>query len=278
MQTAPSSPIDIGTLTYNTLDSNRGNARAKRDSFPTTVTREAIEMTLELKAVARLFAVGATLLSFSVMSADHAESPGTDADPAADIADVFIFPSPESPTKLVGAITFGGRPAPRSRIDGSFYCDPDILFTFNIDRADASGNFDSIPDVQIYARFGKNPQGFCGMQLENVPGASGKFSGPIEEVFAVGSGRAFAGLRNDPFFFDFEGFSALLNTFAIPGQNGDLVSSFRLTGNQPRRDSFAGRNVSAIVFEMDLDSVAPKLASGQRPKLRAWATTSRFGG
>ena len=115
--------------------------------------------------------------------------------------------------------------------------------------------------------------------MENVPGVAASFFGPIEQVLVTTSGlRAFAGLRNDPFFFDFEGFTALLNTFAAPGQSGDLVSSFRLTGNQPRRDSFAGRNVSAIVFEMDLDTVAPKAANGTRPKIRAWATTSRFGG
>jgi hypothetical protein len=29
---------------------------------------------------------------------------------------------------------------------------------------------------------------------------------------------------------------------------------------------------------MDLDTVAPKLANGQRPKLRIWSTTSRFAG
>ena len=236
-------------------------------------------MALELKSVARLFAVGATLVSFSVMSADHAESPAADADPAADIADVYLFPSPESATKLVAAITFGGRPAPRSRIDGSFYCDPDILFTYNIDRANASGAFDSIPDIQIYARLAKNNNGQCALQLQNVPGAGGTFSGLIETVFSLGGMRAFAGLRNDPFFFDFEGFTALLNTFATPGQHGDLVSSFRLSpAGQPRRDSFAGRNASAIVFEMDLDTAAPRAANGTRPKIRVWATTSRFAG
>ena len=234
---------------------------------------------ITLKSIVRFCAVGATLSSFAVMSADHAESPGADADPAADIADVFLFPSPQSATKLVGAITFGGRPAPRSRIDGSFYCDPDILFTYNLDRADASGTFDSVPDIQIYARFARNKSGQCALQLENVPGAGGKFSGLIETVFSLGGIRAFAGLRNDPFFFDAEGLTALLNTFATPGQNGDLVSSFRLSpAGQPRRDSFAGRNVSAIVFEMDLDAIAPKAAGGTRPKLRVWATTSRFAG
>ena len=236
-------------------------------------------MTLRRKSAVWLFAAAATVASFAVMSADHADAPGTSGDFAADIADVFLFPSPESATKLVGAITFGGRPAPRSRIDGTFYCDPDVLYTYNIDRADAFGNFDSIPEVQVFVRFGKNSQGQCGLQLENVPGAGGRFSGPIEQVFFTNSGiRAFAGLRNDPFFFDFEGFTALLGTFAQPGQNGDLVAAFRLAGNQPRRDSFVGRNASAIVFEMDLESVAPKAASGLRPKIRVWATTGRIAG
>jgi len=236
-------------------------------------------MMLELKSAARLFVATATLASFAVMSADHADGPGPAADFAADIADVFLFPSPEAPTRLVAAITFGGRPAPRSRIDGVFYCDPDVLYTFNIDRADASGSFDSVPDLQINIRFGKNGGGQCGLQLENVPGVAGKFSGPIEQVLSTNGGiRAFAGLRNDPFFFDFEGFTALLGSFAAPGQHGDLVGAFRLAGNQPRRDSFVGRNASAIVFEMDLEAVAPKAPGGLRPKIRAWATTGRIAG
>jgi len=233
---------------------------------------------MRARTVSRLLAIFASAFSISAMPADHAESPATDADTAADIADVFIFASPDA-TKLVGAITFGGRPAPRSRIDGSFYCDPDVLYTYNIDRADASGSFDNVADFKVLIRFGKNRAGQCGIQLESVPGTSQTISGPIELELPGSNGlRAFAGLRNDPFFFDFEGFSALLNTFATPGQHGDLVSSFRLGGGQPRRDSFAFRNVSAIVFEMNIDTVAPRSAGGTRPKVRVWATTSRFAG
>jgi Domain of unknown function (DUF4331) len=207
---------------------------------------------LKLPGTLRTLA-GVCVLAVSavVMSADHAESPGTDADPAADLADIFIFPSPESATKTVAAITFGGRPAPRSRIDGKFFCDTKVLYTFNIDRADAAGNFDNIPDVEILARFGTDKDGNCGLQLENVPGAGGTYSGKIESVFASSNGmKGFAGLRNDPFFFDAEGYAALVASFANPGQNGDVAGAFRLTGNQVRRDSFAFRNVSAIVFEM----------------------------
>ena len=69
--------------------------------------------------------------------------------------------------------------------------------------------------------------------------------------------------------------TALFGTFAAPGQNGNLLTSFGI-GTRPRRDSFAGRNASAIVFEMNLDVVAPRSANGARPKLRAWGTTGRL--
>lgn len=223
----------------------------------------------------RALAAMAVLVSAAVMSADHAESPGADADPAADLADVFIFPSPETTNRTVAAITFGGRSAPRSRIDGSFYCDPNVLYTLHIDRADAAGNFDSVPEIEIYARFAKDSGGACGLQLQNVPGAGGTFSGAVDGVFTSPSGlKAFAGLRNDPFFFDAEGYAALAASFAGAGQSGDVVGAFRLAGGQARRDSFAFRNVSTIVFEMNNDTLSPA-GSGARPKIRVWATTGR---
>lgn len=226
------------------------------------------------RAAALCLAVAA---SVSVMSADHAESPGADADPSADLADIFIFPSPQSATRTVAAITFGGRPAPRSRIDGDLACDPNVLYTLHIDREGASGGFDDVADVQVHARFGRNGRGECGVQLENVPGAGGTVSGPVETVFESATGlRFFAGVRNDPFFFDAEGFAALVASFAGPGQSGDLVGAFRLGGGQPRRDSFAFRNVSAIVFEMDNAALAP--AGMLRPRVRVWATTARIAG
>lgn len=220
----------------------------------------------------------ALAVSAVVISADHAESPGADADPAADLADVFIFPSPESATKTVAAITFGGRSAPRSRIDGTFFCDTGVLYTLHIDRANAAGAFDNIADIEVLARFGKDAAGNCGLQLENVPGAGGTFSGANNQVFTSSGGmKAFAGSRNDPFFFDAEGYAALVASFSGAGQSGDLVGAFRLSGNQARRDSFAFRNVAAIVFEMSNDAFAPAVA-GTRPQVRVWATTGRVVG
>jgi hypothetical protein len=214
------------------------------------------------------------LMAPVAMAADHAESPGADADPAGDLADVFLFISPENPNRLVGAITFGGRPAPRSRTD-IVYCDPKLIYVLNIGRANAAGAFTNTPVIKVVARFGKSDTGRCGVQLENVPGAGGTFSGATETVLTSANGlRAFAGMRNDPFFFDAEGYNGMVAAFdAAPPPSGYLVSSFGL-GTRARRDSFANRNITLVVFEMDLNAVAPAVG-GSRPKIQAWATTAR---
>ena len=227
----------------------------------------------------RMLVLGALAVSVAVMSADHVESPGTDADLPADIADIFFFPSPETPaTKMVAAITFGGSPVPHVRTDQRFYCDRNVIYVLNIDRADAAGVFDNVADVSIVTRFASNVAGACKVQFENIPGAGGTFSGPVEGVVTSPTGiKGFAGRRNDPFFFDAEGLTALYASFgAGPPQSGDVAAAFGL-GARPRRDSFANRNVSAIVFEIDVNVLAPMVA-GVRPKVRVWATTARLAG
>lgn len=210
------------------------------------------------------------LLGFAVQAADHAESPGADADPAADIADVFIFRSPDRPEgdRLVGAFTFGNRPAPRTRIDLALYCDRDVLYTFNIDS-----NNDNLPDFQILARLARDDRDNCGLQLENVPGAGGTFSGAEGSVFQSSTGlRAFLGFGDDPFFFDAQGFNATVATFA-PDATPSGQLRFSGGANNGTNDSFAFRNASFIVFEMDLDEVRPV---APETRLRAWGTTSRI--
>lgn len=221
--------------------------------------------------------VSLAILGGSATGADHAESPGADADSAGDLADVFLFRSPENSSRMVGAITFGGRPLPRSRIDQTFYCDPKVLYILNIERANAQGQFANTPTTRIFARFGKDPKtGQCGVRIENIPGAGGTVTGPIETNFTSSTGlRVFAGLRNDPFFFDAEGYNGIIAAFASPAPPGGYVVNAFGLGSRPRRDSFANRNVSTIVFEMDLDALAPA-SGGARPKIQVWATTARL--
>lgn len=215
-------------------------------------------------------------LSLLAAAADHAESPTVTADPAADIADVFIFRPSQAENRLVAAITFAGRPTTAGggvRIDGpTLRCDRNVLYVFNIDN-NADGNFDTEADVRVLARLGRNGNDQCGVRIENVPGVSGGvLSGRADTVItdAASGLRAYAGLVEDPFFFDSMGLGETLASFAAPGASGEIrfMSS---------RDTFGGRNLSVIVFEMDLAAATGGNPTAN-PVIQFWGDTFRFPG
>lgn len=199
-------------------------------------------------------------LALQAPGADHAEAPTATADPAADIADVFLF---RADGKLVAAVTFSGAPAPRARVDGvTGRYDRNVLYTFHLDR-----DRDAVEELRIFARFAQNGAGEWGLELENVPGAGARhIFGPVETVFTSPTGlKAYAGLRDDPFFFDAQGFNATLASFGdASAANGQVL----ITNT---RDSFANRNVTVIVFEMDLAA-----AAGGSEEIYFWGTTARL--
>lgn len=211
-------------------------------------------------------ATAAALLACPLMAAaaDHVETPLTRADLPADIADMYLFRPLDANNRIVAALSFANQSAATGgRVDFSFYCDRNVLYTFNFDRTG-----DAVPDFQVFARFGRDSAGACGVQLDGVPGASGTLVAPVGSVFSDSSGlRVYAGRNDDPFFFDTIGFNATIASFApdeVP--NGML-------GIMNTRDGFAGRNACFIVFEMDQ---AAAVASSRT--LRFWGTTSRFPG
>jgi len=194
----------------------------------------------------------ATLLSGITHAADHAEAPLAAADPAADIADIYAWHEGD---RLYAVMTVAGAQVPTST--QAPVCDPDVLYAFHIDN-----DGDSVSDADVLVRFGTDSLGNCGVQFENLPGASGTFSGPVGETLADGAGpRGYADLRDDPFFFDLQGFNETVDTASL--QFASLV------GDGPR-DSIAGTNATAIVVEMDLDAA---LDGGSA--LRIWGTTAR---
>ncbi|MEE2828949.1 MAG: DUF4331 family protein [Myxococcota bacterium] len=192
-------------------------------------------------------ALGLALLTgLNAQAADHAEAPASAADPAADIADLYAWHT-DSGT-LVTSLTFAGLGAPG---DAAVY-DEDVLYGIHIDN-----DGDNESDIDIWARFGQDSQGNWGVQVSGLPGAGAPVSSAVETVTSVAGGSLFAGLRDDPFFFDLAGFNETVST-------GDV--SFDST-----RDSLAGTNVTAIVLEMDLGAV---VVDGNN--LRLWATSGRI--
>jgi hypothetical protein len=95
------------------------------------------------------------------------------------------------------------------------------------------------------------------LQVDNLPGWPDPIVGKVNSLIRRGNDLAvFAGLRDDPFFFDLEGFLETLATGTL---------SFDGT-----RDSVAGLNATAIVLEMDLTAALDGGSS-----LNVWATTAR---
>ena len=212
-------------------------------------TQHDRKLKLRLKLVAAV-GFGATMLlaNDGVQAADHNEAPGTMADPAADIADFYAW---ESGDKLVVAVTFAGL----TEAGGEPTYDPEVLYGVHIDN-----DGDDVSDIDIWCRFGTNlAKDMWGIQCLNVPGAAdADTNGMVDMTVDGGNGTMiYAGPRDDPFFFDFEGFVDTTMTGTL--------------GFDPTRDSFATTNVTAIVIEMDAAE-----AAGGGTTLQTWATTGRL--
>lgn len=191
-------------------------------------------------------------------AADHLDPPARvditvtpGLDQAADIADVYAWhQGTGTSARLVTILTFAG---PNEPIAGQATpCDPDVLYSIHINNG--STQFD------IRARFAEDDVGNCFVQLAGVPGAgAGTFEGPTDRPFRRRGVDVFAGLRDDPFFFDLTGFRQTLTSGTIMMIND--------------RDFFSGKNTSALVLEFPLGAVSP---TGET--LDIWATTARIGG
>jgi hypothetical protein len=184
------------------------------------------------------------LCATPALAADHAEAPGAGADPAADLADYFAWAKAD---RFVAIVTF----APFTPAGGAATWDADVLYTVHVDR-----DGDNDPDVSILVRFGQAADGSWGVQAMDVPGQDMPMEGAVEAAIDAGGAKLWAGLRDDPFFFDAAGFGDTLATGTI---------AFDST-----RDGVAGANVTAIVLDLPLAAVA-----GGSTTLNTWATTAR---
>lgn len=194
----------------------------------------------------------------SAEAADHLDPPmrtdptgNPSADRAADIADVYAWHQGTGATAtMVVIMTFAGPNAPAA--DQAVPCDPNVLYGIHIDN---DGNPGAEFDIQ--ARFGEDDVGNCFVRVAGIPGAQGQtIDGPVERPINRLGVRVFAGLRDDPFFFDLTGFRETVMTGTLA-----FVED---------RDFFQGQNTSALVVELPLSAVSP---GGEQ--LQVWGTTGR---
>ena len=198
-----------------------------------------------------------------VEAADHTDSPLVAGDQAADIADVYSFADGDA---LVLAMTVSNaQAAPQIQLGRSIF-DPNVLYQFNIDT-----NGDAVEDRVIQAVVIGDPENqMARIRGPIAPAATSPAHRLVEAPFidvAVSTGdqaftadrngiSVFAGVRDDPFFFDLGQFQAIL---------GGAAGGF----NDPGVDSFAGLNVYAIVVRIPLDML------GDPATLSVWGSTAR---
>ncbi len=218
------------------------------------------------KAVLAVLLVGAAAIGVTrlITASDHRDSLLLTGDPVADIADVYTFTSPSNPANLVLAMTVSGFIPPAEA--GTTFFDPNVLYQWKIDN-----NGDAVEDLVIQAFVtgsGSNQvMHFRGPVKPSTTGATNRIdlgpetasvrvSNSATPIVASRNGMtAFAGVRDDPFFFDLVQFKKV-----IAGE----AASFR----NPGIDTFAGTNVLALVVEL------PSALLGNT-KLGVWGTTSR---
>ena len=205
-----------------------------------------------------------------VTAADHIDAPLTLATPALDIADFYAWHTERG--TIVAVLTFAALQAPGDELG---FAD-DTLYTIHIDNTASivenddvlDNDNDNESDIQINVRFGQNSMGEWGVQFNDVPGADeATFFGPVQETLSSGSVTATAGVFDDPFFFDFDGFTTTLTNLVDDRDAQDLA--FAGLDGRPV-DFFAGLNTHAIVVEFPADD-----AAGGNPDnfLQVWATT-----
>lgn len=199
-------------------------------------------------------------------AADHVDAPGLTppgGNLQLDLTDVYAWRARSGKTVL--ALAVNGLTAPGKRplfASGTPTVSKTNAVTYWL-RVDNNG--DAVSDVDLGISFSK--ANAAGVQLMTVKRngkvlVTGRTSPGREAVVRGKAGvRAFAGLRDDPFFFDLDGYLNILSK--------EAGKSF-LGCTSPRSDFFAGKNVSAIVLELP-SSLLTRAGSSQ---IGVWAATT----
>lgn len=245
------------------------------------------------KLVAALLAlgsVGTVAIVTDSIGSDHLDTAEVEFHPRRDINDVYAFPSPNDPHRIVLVMTTSS-PLTPGRGNASF--DPNLLYQIKVDNTG-----DAVEDLVLQFHFSHNRDD-QGVHLRGpvAPEQTGTrntmvdipntLAGRINTVLGSADGiQLFAGLRDDPFYLDFEQFVKILPDRGP--ETGPLsrigpepeASAFRGGPTPPFEpgdavDFFAGFNGLAIVVELPMSMLLGASEHDPDPKLGIWTTTSK---
>ena len=170
----------------------------------------------------------AALATFPAFSADHLDAPAVKKDGRIDINDVYVFHpgSPQNLSRTVLAMTVN----PAAGVISGTTFRAGASYEFLIDK-----DGDAKDDGKVRVQFEAPGGGQQGYKVHVIRGNDGNvvFRGTTNHVVESDGVKAYAGTRDDPFFFDLASF----NGGATFCEAGDT-------------DFFLGLNTSAIVIEL----------------------------
>lgn len=193
-----------------------------------------------MRKLIRPLLVAATALSLALpavtLAADHLDGAAVSANGAADINDLYVFEGADAANTV---LSFDVNPA-AGVISGTSF-DPGIEYVINVDT-----DGDAVEDIVYSITFAAETGGTQAYTVTKDGAAYAAGVTGSNTDIATG-GQVFAGLVDDPFFFDLDGF----NTFKASILDPDAaVDASLICDNTADVNFFAGFNASAIVLEV----------------------------
>ena len=209
-------------------------------------------------------------------AADHGDSPSASIDQSADLADGFVFLDPNDNSKVVLAMTFRGFIVPSEAVNFGVF-DHNVRYRFELE---ATG--DPLPDYFIDVTFSRKTTSGATAQTATI--SSNFFTNftapttvatlnttppdPVVTTDEASGISFFAGLVDDPFFFDIPGFNRFVGSVLAGTPNAALL--------QRGRDSFAGYNIQAIALSVPATRIRGLLTASANGALGFSVRTSRL--
>jgi len=203
-----------------------------------------------------LLLVALTGLAGVVQASDHEDAPISENDPIADLADLYAFVDPHcqsvggqgceaDPIELILALTLN------PNATGAEQFSEEVVYHFYFEN-------DAGADSQIDCSFSAG-------QVVTCAGMGGlSVSARVGEVGVNGNIRVYAGLRDDPFSWDFEA-QERFQTMGIAAYT------------DPGTDSLAGSNVLAIVIGIKISAMSGGTVPNHNVQ-KIWAASERIAG
>ncbi len=227
-------------------------------------------------AILTVMGVGAPI----AFGADHTDSPATTAEPLADITDGYAWVGGTNNNTVSLVLNV----SPNAGAAATF--SPNVQYVFHVNRG-ATFPGGTFTETRIICQFYDTTNIECwagNAYVSGNPGSAGIMN-------TGGLFRVFAGRRDDPFFFNFDGFSKVLEGVRGVAEAGPLPADANSDGcpdvpatltnalvaqlgqsatGGAAADAFAGQAVLSIVVQIDRS-----LLAGTGDFLKVWTSTHR---